>query len=102
MKDSNQMVRYLGYECTKNGGRELQFSLDESKTVLNIPVTIFISATFFAPPGGISFQEAAAICCAKLKHDLLSGTHRLSSEHIDLTTDDVTHFREIPRGRRRA
>ena len=102
MKDSNQMVRYLGYECTKNGGRELQFSLDESKTALNIMVTISISGTFFAPPGGISFQEAAAICCAKLRQDLVSGTQRLTAEHIELTSDDVAHFREIPRGRRRA
>ena len=102
MKDTNQMIRYQGFQRTSDGGRELQFSLDESKESVAAVVTISIEGSFFTRPGGITFQEAAAICCGKLRQERSTGTHYSPDEHFALTYEDVTQFRELPRGRRRA
>jgi hypothetical protein len=99
MKDRNQMIRYLGYDPTKDGGRQLRFSVDASPQA---PITflVTISRTFFTGDGHISFQEAAAICRDKLRQDLDTGTLRMSPGEIRLSSDDVAQHREVLKGRR--
>ena len=102
MKDTNQSIRYQGFQFMKDGGRELQFSLDESKDGAASNVTIAIAGSFFSGPGGITFQEAASICTGKLRHDRGAEAHPLAVQRITLTTADVSQFREVARGRRRS
>ena len=103
MKDSNRMIHYLGFESTPNGGRRLQFSVDENHEEAAMFV-VTISGTSFIGPGKISFQESAGICRTMLRKGLDAGTLEGKPEgkaaHLALTTGDIAQFRESPRGRR--
>lgn len=103
MKDSNRMIHYLGFQSTPDGGRRLQFSVDESHEAAATFV-ITISGSFFSGPGKISFQESAGICRTMLRKGLDAGTLEGQSQgkaaQLALTTGDIAQFRESPRGRR--
>ena len=103
MKDSNRMIHYLGFQSTPNGGRRLQFSVDESHEEAAV-FLITISGAAFTGPGKISFQESAGICRTMLLKGLDAGTLDGPSQGktalLELTPVDVAQFRETPRGRR--
>ena len=103
MKDSNRMIHYQGFQSTPDGGRRLQFSVDESHEEAAM-FMITISGSLFTGPGKISFQESAGICRTMLRKGLDAGTLEGKSEgksaQLILTTGDIAQFRESPRGRR--
>ena len=99
MKDSNRMIHYLGFQSTPDGGRRLQFSVDESHEEAAM-FMITISGSFFTGPGKISFQESAGICRTMLRKGLDAGTLEGKKAQLELTTGDIAQFRESPRGRR--
>jgi len=99
MRDSNQKIRYLGFQSTADGGRRLRFSVDESGQT-SATLVIKISASLFTGPERISFQEAAGICCRKLRQNLDDGTLRASIHQLELNSDDVAHYRELRSPRR--
>ena len=103
MKDSNRMIHYLGFQSTSDGGRRLQFTVDETHEEA-ASFVITISGSFFTGPGKISFQESAGICRTKLRKGLDAGTLESKSEgksaQLELTMGDVAQYRESPKGRR--
>ena len=99
MRDINQRIRYLGFQCTPDGGRRLRFSVDESGQA-SATLMIKISASFFIGPERISFQEAAGICSRKLLRNLDAGTLQGSIHQLELSSDDVATYRELRSPRR--
>lgn len=102
MKDSNQMIRYLGFQGTADGGRRMQFSVDKPADTSVISLVITVSGKLFTGARRISFQEAVGICSTKVRKVLEAGTLSKSSGQMELTTDDVDQYREQPKGRHRA
>jgi hypothetical protein len=99
MKDTNEKIRYLGFQCTPGGGRELRFTVDlPAHTSLKFLFTI--SASFFTGNSRISFQEAADICRRKLRQTLDSGALEMASPEIPLSVEDVAQYRKLG-GRKR-
>jgi hypothetical protein len=94
-------IRYLGFKCATDGGRQLGFSVDEDAAPATT-LLITISGALFTGPERISFQDAALICCTKLREDVEAGVIHTSSEEIRLTNIDVAQYREQTRGRHRS
>ena len=99
MKDSKQSLRYIGFECRKDGERRLRFSVDGIGAD-QLLVSFDIAALFFAGKQRILLQEAAGICYSKLK-EMLHDEVQIPSESI-LTKEDILQYRQIPLHRTRA
>jgi hypothetical protein len=96
MKDTNQNIRYLGFESTEDG-RRFNFSITGvGKEAMR--VSLIIPSLMFTGANKITFQESAKICYEKLR--VLLERERIEAQ-IRLTGDDIAQFRHIPRGRPR-
>ena len=65
MKANKQDLRYLGFECNNDGGREFDFSITTLGHVTKV-VSVEVPALFFVGADRISFQEGPDICYEKL------------------------------------
>ncbi len=72
VKANKQDLRYLGFECNNDGGREFDFSITTLGHVTKV-VSVEVPALFFVGADRISFQEGPGICYAKLKRDTDTG-----------------------------
>ena len=97
MKTNKQDLRYLGFECNNNGGREFDFSittLDHGTKVVSVEVPAF----FFVGADRISFQEGPGICYEKLKELLTHEQTGGNRDRVRISLDDVTRLRCLPKG----
>ena len=97
VKTNKQDLRYLGFECNNNGGREFDFSittLDHGTKVVSVEVPAF----FFVGADRISFQEGPGICYEKLKQLLASEQTGGNRDRVRISLDDVTRLRCLPKG----
>ena len=96
VKTNKQDLRYLGFECNNNGGREFDFSittLDHGTKVVSVEVPAF----FFVGADRISFQEGPGICYEKLKQLLTDGPTGENRDRVRISLDDVTRHRWLPK-----
>ena len=96
--NEKQSVRYLGFECSRDGARRLDFSVDAPSQERRL-VSFDIEAAFFAGENRILLQEAAGICYAKLK-DILKSDSDLPTPVL-LTRNDIFQYRQLPSPRYR-
>ena len=92
MKDK-QAIRYVGFECTENGGRSLDYSVVLAS---GAPMQIFvdISGPHFSGADRMLFQEAAGIGYLKIKELCQVGTMH-NTLHVRLTATDITRYRQV-------
>ena len=65
-KESQQNIRYLGFETTADGGRRFDFSIT-AKGLAPVRVRLDIPGSAFTGLNRITFQESAKICYEKLR-----------------------------------
>src|SRR5262249_42595751 len=99
MRDSSKLnIRYLGFECTVDGGRLLDFSVtapgrNATRVRFDIPCGAFSGSN------RISFQDSAALCYEKLRA-VIEREEIQDALYLRVTDQDIQQFR--PRGRRAA
>jgi hypothetical protein len=98
LNDNKSTIRYVGYRCLPDGGREFDFSfsLGSEKATM---VTIDAPISFFKGPDHIAIQEAAGICYETLKSRIQTHASILP-ERFDLTPADVARHRRDQARRR--
>ena len=96
MKTNKQDLRYLGFECNNNGGREFDFSittLDHGTKIVSVEVPAF----FFVGADRISFQEGPSICYETLKELFTDEQTCENPDRVRISPDDVTRHRCLPK-----
>jgi len=96
VKANKQDLRYLGFECNNDGGREFDFSITTLGHVTKV-VSVEVPALFFVGADRISFQEGPGICYAKLKQLLTDEQTGENRDRVRMSLDDVTRHRCLPK-----
>ena len=96
MKANKQDLRYLGFECNNDGGREFDFSITTLGHVTKV-VSVEVPALFFVGADRISFQEGPGICYEKLKQLLTDKQTGENRDRVRMSLDDVTRHRCLPK-----
>jgi hypothetical protein len=98
--NEKQVIRYIGFASTDNGGRALDFFVGstgshERQIFVDIPGPHFVGAD------KILYQEAAGIAYLKIKE--LCGLGTIGNAlHVSLTASDIGRFRQaLPASGRR-
>ena len=98
-KESQQNIRYLGFETTADGGRRFDFSITATG-LTPVRVRLDIPGSAFSGLNRITYQESAKICYEKLRALIESGEISMPQQ-IQLTREDIARHRYVPRGRAR-
>ena len=96
MKANKQDLRYLGFECNNDGGREFDFSITTLGHVTKV-VSVEVPALFFVGADRISFQEGPGICYEKLKQLLTDEPTGENRDRVRMSLDDVSRHRCLPK-----
>ena len=92
-----QDLRYLGFECNNDGGREFDFSITTIARGTKV-FSVEVPAFFFVGADRISFQEGPGICYEKLKELLTDEQTCENPDRVRISPDDVTRHRCLPKG----
>ena len=97
VKTNKQDLRYLGFECNKDGGREFDFSITTLSHGTKV-VSVEVPAFLFVGADRISLQEGPGICYEKLKQLLTDEQTCENRDRVQISADDVTRHRYLPKG----
>ena len=100
MLDRKRDVRYIGFESINDGGRRFDFYVKTTDQE-QVMVSVDIPGILFAGTGRIMVQEAASICCAKIKELCGEDGGNLPARLL-LTGHDISQLRELPKSQRRS
>ena len=100
MLDRKRDVRYIGFESINDGGRRFDFYVKTTDQE-QVMVSVDIPGILFAGTGRIMVQEAASICCAKIKELCGEDGAGHLPPRLLLTGHDISHLRELPKSQRR-
>jgi len=93
LKDK-QNIRYVGFECTEDGGRRFDFSVNSANDV-PATVSIDVAAVYFAGSSRILVQEAPGICFLKIKELCEGGLQPGQSIRVSLSGADIGQYRQV-------
>lgn len=93
MKDK-QNIRYVGFECTDDGGRRFGFSVTVPDQVTAL-ISVDIAGLHFAGSNRILVQEAPGICYLKVKELCEIGTISDVPNRVCLSGTDIGQYRQI-------
>jgi hypothetical protein len=98
MQDGKTDIRYRGFACTDEGGRQFEFAVSAPNRERTV-VLVDIPGILFAGTDRVLVQEGASICSAKIKELCgLGGAGELPGRLL-LTGHDISQLREPPKTR---
>jgi hypothetical protein len=91
--NDKQVIRYVGFNSTDDGGRALDFSVGPTGDT-EMQIVVSIPGTHFSGVDRILFQEAAGIGFLKIKELCEVGTVG-DTPLVSLNATDIGRFRQV-------
>lgn len=85
-------IRYVGFESMADARRRLEYAI----TAQGLPTrraTVEIPGSAFSGPNRVTFQESAAICYEKLRHEVAEVMSLEQPLAFILTSADIEEYR---------
>ena len=85
-------IRYVGFESMADARRRLEYAIT-AKGLPTRRATVEIPGSAFSGPNRVTFQESAAICYEKLRHEVAEVISLEEPLALILTSADIEEYR---------